>query len=213
MDLPVYVHGYNSRELQRTTLDSAFWACEEAWVEVARSDRAAYQADAEQALEEAADVYHSTVQLLDHRAANQAAGDKPGPSQSPPAPPSSTPPCWLCAAPHPIESCPTFLGMTLPERSAMIAKAGVCWRCLQLTAPRHRSLNCPSTLGCSVCSKAHHVLVHGAPTAFPAAEKQAERQLSATTPPVIISVVLEELPDNLSSVTITELIEDREPQP
>ena len=114
--------------------------------------------------------------------------------------------------PAPDRVMPGVPGMTLPERSAMIAKAGVCWRFLQMTAPRHRSLNCPSTLGCSVCSKAHHVLVHGAPTAFPAAEQQAERQVSDNTPPVIVSVILEELPDNLSSVVITELIEDRDPQ-
>ena len=131
--------------LQQNTLDSAFWACEEAWIEVGRSDRAAYQADADQALEEAADVYQSTVRLLAHRAGNPAAGDQPRPSpspsaQSPPASPPLTPPCWLCAAPHTIESCPTFLGMSLPKRSATVARVGVCWRCLQLTIPRHRGM-------------------------------------------------------------------------
>ena len=131
--------------LQQNTLDSAFWACEEAWIEVGRSDRAAYQADADQALEEAADVYQSTVRLLAHRAGNPAAGDQPRPSpspsaQSPPAPPPLTPPCWLCAAPHTLESCPTFLGMSLPKRSATVARVGVCWRCLQLTIPRHRGM-------------------------------------------------------------------------
>ena len=204
--------------LLRNTLDSARFACEEAWSEVGRSDRASYQTDADHALEEASDVYNSTVRLLAHRAANPAAGDQPRPSpppsaKPPPAPPPSTPPCWLCAAPHAIESCPTFLGMSLPERSATVARVGVCWRCLQLTIPRHRSIACPSSVGCDVCAKAHHVLVHGAPTAFPAAEQQAEKQVSNTTPPVIISVILEELPHNPSSVTITELIEDREPQP
>ena len=198
-------------EALHTRLEIRFGVCREAWEEVGESDRPAYKIDANQALEEAHEIYANVFRLLNHREANPAVDDQVS-SAEPAASSTPTPPCWLCAAPHSIESCPTFLEMTLPERAAIVAKAGVCWRCLQLTAPRHRSLNCPSTMGCSVCSKAHHVLVHGAPAAFPAAEQQPERQVSDNTPPVIVSVIVEELPDNPSSVVITELIEDREPQ-
>ncbi|KFD58889.1 hypothetical protein M513_00052 [Trichuris suis] len=75
--------------------------------------------------------------------------------------------CIACDADfHGITSCPTFLGMDMTERLAVIRDGRLCIRCLK---PGHLKQNCRSTRKCSVngCRGCHHPLLHGAPRIYP----------------------------------------------
>lgn len=154
------------RQLQQLQirLKAKFDVCCLVWEKVKKSDGVAHNDTAQTALDMVTVDFVSIDRLINRRREYPIPGDRINEWLNDAPPPSK--PCWLCAASHSIERCPSFLAMTLSERSALVAKAGVCWRCLLLTAPRHRSTCCRSTNVCSICRKTHHVLVHGAPKAF-----------------------------------------------
>ncbi|KFD58886.1 hypothetical protein M513_00049 [Trichuris suis] len=67
--------------------------------------------------------------------------------------------CIACDADfHGITSCPTFLGMDMTERLAVIRDGRLCIRCLK---PGHLKQNCRSTRKCSVngCRGCHQIRV------------------------------------------------------
>lgn len=76
--------------------------------------------------------------------------------------PTSAPtdqPCPLCNGRHDIAKCNAFVKSSLEERSDVIRKNRLCFRCFR---SGHLSANCPSKSSCGECGKRHHTLLHGA---------------------------------------------------
>ncbi|XP_037813632.1 uncharacterized protein LOC119604835 [Lucilia sericata] len=65
--------------------------------------------------------------------------------------------CSICSAAHPLRLCPSFLGMSVDERYAIIQKQKRCVNCLGTS---HEYKKCRSQYVCQLCKRKHHSLLH-----------------------------------------------------
>ena len=74
-------------------------------------------------------------------------------------PSNHKPPCPLCQQGHPMFYCPTFLGMSVPDRRDKTMSLKCCLNCLK---PHHQARECNSSYRCKEngCGKKHNSLLH-----------------------------------------------------
>ncbi|XP_037826209.1 uncharacterized protein LOC119614167, partial [Lucilia sericata] len=65
--------------------------------------------------------------------------------------------CSICSEPHPLRLCPTFLGMSVEDRYAIVRKQKRCTNCLGTS---HEIKACRSQYICFLCKGKHHSLLH-----------------------------------------------------
>ncbi|XP_065356196.1 uncharacterized protein LOC135950589 [Calliphora vicina] len=94
---------------------------------------------------------------------------------------TSNPPrkCTLCELSHPLRLCPTFLKMTVEERSDVVKREKRCFNCL---ATSHSIKQCQSQYVCTLCKKKHNSLLHRSDTPNTPAQKQPSHLTATTTP-------------------------------
>ena len=86
---------------------------------------------------------------------------------------------------HKLQNCPTFKGLSVPERLERVKEHGLCFRCFG----RHWANKCRSTKQCGIngCSKLHNELLHrpasdnGNPTSPPYPSSPPEQQIPTET--------------------------------
>jgi len=67
--------------------------------------------------------------------------------------------CLMCNHPHKLNDCPSFVSLSVDERTTYCKNNDVCFKCL---GAGHRAVSCASRAGCSLCGESHHGALHGA---------------------------------------------------
>ena len=71
-------------------------------------------------------------------------------------PPKQSAQCLKCSGSHPLERCPAFEKMSVPDRWQLVKSSSLCICCFR---PGHRAYKC-DTGKCTVCQKTHHAMLH-----------------------------------------------------
>ena len=90
--------------------------------------------------------------------------------------------CANCEGKHQISFCHKFKTMSVNDRSDVVLKKRLCYRCLN---KGHFGADCKKKDRCKVdgCKSKHHPLMHGAPKLFPATQGQpTDKETDTKTP-------------------------------
>ena len=72
--------------------------------------------------------------------------------------------CVCCSAPHFVENCRTFKGLSAADRADIARRCGLCYSCLD---QGHTTSSCVRKKSCATCKNNHHDLMHEWLTANP----------------------------------------------
>ena len=65
--------------------------------------------------------------------------------------------CVCCAAPHFVENCRVFKGLSAADRADVARRSGLCYSCLD---QGHTTSTCTRKKSCATCKRDHHDLMH-----------------------------------------------------
>ena len=87
--------------------------------------------------------------------------------------------CRLCHQPHPLRRCNEFESMSITQRRSFVARARLCYNCLQ---SGHNAQHCISEQRCRKCDRQHHTLLHHPEIGKRASETSPERTSAGKRP-------------------------------